>query len=156
VSVPPARRAKAVVDTNVLLRGLTRTKGPSQRLLRTLTDYDAFELVRSNSILAEIEEVLRRPSFRKRVTVDDAQIQTALRGLRGIAELVPGNYVDLDAVPTDADDNHVVATGLEGGADYLVTEDRRDLLPLKVKLVSGYQPLQIVSVRDFLNLLPSP
>ncbi len=155
MSAPAARRAKAVLDTNVLLRGLTRTTGPSRRILRALTDDAAFDLVLSTSILSELEDVLQRPAFQKRLTVPQAQIQMALRALRGSADLVPGNYVDLDAVPTDLDDNHVVATGLEGGADYLVTEDRRDLLPLKVKLVSGYQPLQIVSARDFLKVLRS-
>jgi predicted nucleic acid-binding protein len=47
----------------------------------------------------------------------------------------------------------VVACALEGGADYLVTDDRRDLLPLKVIRMSGYRPVQVVTPRSFLRLL---
>ena len=39
------------------------------------------------------------------------------------------------------------------GRDYLVTDDRRDLLPLKVIRVSGYRPVQVVTPRGFLRLL---
>jgi predicted nucleic acid-binding protein len=56
---------------------------------------------------------------------------------------VPGAYVELKAVPTDPDDDMVVVCAVEGGADYLVTDDRRDLLPLKVIRMSGYRPVQV-------------
>jgi hypothetical protein len=34
---------------------------------------------------------------------------------------------------------------------YIVTDDRRDLLPLKVIRVAGYKPVQIVAPRAFLK-----
>ena len=64
-------------------------------------DDSAFELVLSTSILAELDEVLRRDSFRRRVTLTEAQVQTALRGVRSIAEFVPGNYINIDTVKTN-------------------------------------------------------
>jgi uncharacterized protein len=48
--------------------------------------------------------------------------------------------------PEDPRDNHVLACAIEGDADFLVTDDRRHLLPLK-----HYQRVQIVSVPDFLR-----
>jgi hypothetical protein len=59
----------------------------------------------------------------------------------------PGAGVGLKTVPTDPDDNMVVACALKGGADYLVTDDRRDGLPIKVIRMSGYHPVQVVTPR---------
>jgi predicted nucleic acid-binding protein len=49
----------------------------------------------------------------------------------------------------------VVATALEAQAEYVVTMDAADLLRLKVFLVSGHRPVQVVSPTDFLRLLGS-
>ena len=56
-------------------------------------------------------------------------------------------------VPTDAKDNKVVACALEGEAGYLVTDDRRDLLPLKAVRVGGHRVIQIVAPGAFLRRL---
>lgn len=153
MSEPSAGRIRAVLDTNVLVRGLTHATGPSRQLLDALVDARAFELVTSTEILAELGDVLQRPSFRRHVDFSDFEIMRAIRGLRRVAQLVPGAYVELKAVPTDPDDNLVVACALEGGANHIVSDDRRDLLPLKVIHVGGHHPVQVVSPRGFLRLL---
>jgi len=43
------------------------------------------------------------------VEFNDLEIMRAIRGLRRVAQLVPGAYVELQAVPTYPDDNMVVA-----------------------------------------------
>lgn len=53
--------------------------------------------------------------------------------------------------PTDAKDDPIVACALAGNADHIVTEYRRDLLPLKVIRVAGHKPVQIVATRAFLK-----
>ena len=70
-----------------------------------------------------------------------------------MALVVPGHYQGIDKVPTDFKDNIVVCCALESEADYIVTDDRRDLLPLKVIRCAGYRPVQIVSPLAFLRLL---
>jgi putative PIN family toxin of toxin-antitoxin system len=153
VSEPRARRPRAVLDTNVLVRGLTRTAGPSREIFEALLGAGAFVLVTSAEILAELGDVLQRPAFRRHVEFTDFEIMRAIRGLRRVAQMVPGAYVELKAVPTDPDDNLVVACALEGGADYLVTDDRRDLLPLKAIRVPGHHVVQVVTPRGFLRVL---
>ena len=153
MSEPSAQGIRAVLDTNVLVRGLTRATGPSRQILEALVDARAFKLVTSTEILAEFGDLLQRPAFRRHVEFSDFEIMRAIRGLRRVAQLVPGAYLELRAVPTDPDDNLVVACALEGGANYIVTDDRRDLLPLKVIRVGGYHPVQVVSPRGFLRLL---
>jgi len=56
-------------------------------------------------------------------------------------------------VRTDPKDNHIVATALEGGAEYIVTEDARDLLSLKVIKVHGFPPIQVVDAKGFVRHL---
>jgi uncharacterized protein len=56
---------------------------------------------------------------------------------------------DLPVVTVSPDlyDNYLLATAAAGSADFLVTGDKRDLLPLKL-----YEGTKIVTVRDFLTL----
>ena len=57
---------------------------------------------------------------------------------------------ELLAVPNDPKDNMVIATAVAGKADYLVTGDRKHLLPMK-----AYQGICILSPHSFLDLLES-
>ena len=57
------------------------------------------------------------------------------------------------SVSTDPKDNPVLACAIEGLADYVVTDDRRDLLPLKVVRLAGHAAIQIVSAAGFLRIL---
>ena len=64
-----------------------------------------------------------------------------------MAELVT-DLPTLRAVPDDPKDDMVVATAVAAKADYLVTGDRRHLLP-----IGSYEGIQIVTPRQFLDLL---
>ena len=57
----------------------------------------------------------------------------------------------VDLVPSDLDDNKVVACALEAPADYIVTDDHRDLLPLKAIRLAGHKVIQIVRPMLFLR-----
>ena len=49
-------------------------------------------------------------------------------------------------MPTEPDDDHVLAAALTGGADLIASGDKRDLLPLV-----SYQGIAIVSAREALD-----
>jgi predicted nucleic acid-binding protein len=51
-------------------------------------------------------------------------------------------------VPTDPDDDHVLAAALAGAADLIVSGDKRDLLPL-----TSYKGIAIVSAREAMQRL---
>jgi putative PIN family toxin of toxin-antitoxin system len=112
----------------------------------------AFDLVLSLSILTEVESVLRRRHIRARPAFDQEETRELLVALLEAAE-VPGGEYDVKLVPTDAKDNHIVSTALEGGADTIVTEDAQDLLSLKVIRVCGFRPIQIVDASSFVRQL---
>ncbi len=51
-------------------------------------------------------------------------------------------------VPTDPDDDHVLAAALAGNADLIASGDKRDLLPL-----GSYRGIAIVTAREAVSRL---
>jgi putative PIN family toxin of toxin-antitoxin system len=149
----PRALVRAVVDTNILVRGiLRRREAAAVRVFDSLVRGD-FQPLISDYILSEVTKTLQEPEVRALRRLEDNEIDAIVGALRDVCEFVPGDYQDLEKVPRDLKDRPIVAAGIEGGAHFLVTDDRRDLLPLKVILLAGYRPLQIVTPGDFLRHL---
>ncbi len=74
-----------------------------------------------------------------------AFIAGAIAGLRAKAHVVEGTF-EVFAVAKDPKDNPVLACAVEGHADFLVTDDRKHLIPLK-----EYQSVRIVNPPFFLR-----
>jgi putative PIN family toxin of toxin-antitoxin system len=140
---------RAVLDTNLIVRGLLTPRGGAARLLKSLAE-QRFVLVISESILYEVATILAEPRIQQYGPFPPNEITQRIDFLRRMGLLVPGDF-DVSLVPTDIKDNPIVACALEGRAEYIVTDDRRDLLPLKVIRVSGYRPVQIVAPTAFLK-----
>ena len=137
---------RAVLDSNILSRLLLTPRGFSARLLGKIGP-GGFVLVTCEAILAEVTDVLARPHVQRYGPYPKSEIAEAVDALRGIAEVVPGRF-KVFAVVDDPKDNPVLACALEGHADFVVTDDRKHLLPLK-----HYHGIQIVSVPLFLRAL---
>ena len=138
---------RVVLDANLIVRALLTPFGASGRLLGAVAQ-GRFGLVTSDSILYEVATILAEPRVQRYGPFPSDEIARRIDVLRRIGTHVPG-HLDVSLVPTDIKDNMVVACALEGGAEYIVSDDRRDLLPLKVIRVSGYHPVQIVAPRPF-------
>jgi putative PIN family toxin of toxin-antitoxin system len=138
---------RAVFDSSVLVSALITPEGASGQLL-DLAHSRLFTLCLSHEILAETAEALsRNHKLRTRYGVEEAAIEAFCDGLAALAEMVT-DLPTLDAVPSDPKDNPIVATAVAERADYLVTGDRKHLLPL-----GRYGNVRIVAVRAFLELL---
>jgi len=139
-----AVKPRAVLDTNVFVSGLINPKGPPAAVLKALRS-GRFTLVSSPPINEEIIEVLNRPYIRDRYGLGDRIFDVSFI-LWEVAELV----IDLPDVRvcSDPDDDKFLATAVGGGADYLVTGDVGDLLPLH-----KYKDVTIVSPREFVSVL---
>jgi len=135
---------RLVLDTNIALSGLLWGGAP-QRLIEA-AEQQRITLVSSTPLLAELQGVLARPKF---------AAQLAKRGLRsadlfeGYAALV-GNVTPLSTprvVPTDPDDDHVIACALAAHADAIVSGDR-DLLDLPdfrdIPILTASQALALI------------
>ena len=140
------RAPRAVVDTNILARGLLRPAGPSAALLQAAEDA-SFRLVLSPSILRELRKVFFKPHVHQRYPLTLDQIAGYMTSLSTIAEVVEGR-LQVYGASQDPDDNHVLACALEGAVDFVVSDDRKHILPL-----GEYRGIPIVSMPAFLQML---
>ena len=140
---------KAVLDSSILVSAFIAPQTELMLLLR-LPLRHRYELVLSKDILTETaESLLTKESTRRYAEYTDEDVHAYLAWLLSVATLID-EVPELLAVPNDPKDNMVIATAVAGKADYLVTGDRKHLLPMK-----EYQGICILSPRSFLDLLES-
>jgi putative PIN family toxin of toxin-antitoxin system len=132
----------AVVDTNVLISALIG-HGKFKRLLIKL--FRGRTIVPSTQMLAELADVLSRKKFAE---VKGSQVNQFLSILTTGTVLVTIKRL-LEIVAEDPDDNMVLSTAYEGGAEYIVSGDKH-LLDLK-----DFKGIRIVTVNEMLELLHS-
>jgi putative PIN family toxin of toxin-antitoxin system len=129
-----------VIDTNLLVSGVISTGLPRQLL--DAARAGEFELCTSEVLLAELLDVLGRGKFANRLNQAGLTPQAIVDELRKLAVVVAPTTVPR-VVPTDHDDDHVLAAALAGAADLIASGDRRDLLPL-----GSYAGISIVTARE--------
>lgn len=131
---------RVVLDTGILIAALI-TKDTPPDLIYQAWRKKKFELITSEWQLAEFRRVSRYPKLRKYLIPSEAG--NMINGLRYQAHVL----TDLPTleVSQDPDDNPVLAMAVAGGADFLVSGDKRDLLSLKV-----IEKTKIVTARKFL------
>ena len=104
---------RAVLDTNVLVSALLAPHGAPAGLLRAWQS-GGFELVTSERLLAELEEVLERPKFRRYVFAADIREFVEMLRARAIVAQDPSASA---GVSGDPEDDYVIAlAGTEASA----------------------------------------
>lgn len=131
---------RVVLDTNVVVSGLNFPG--NERLVLEYGRRGRFDLVLSSFILAEVSGVLQR-----KFGWSEPRASRAIDVLRDGAMMVEPSEVP-DAVAAGHADNRILACAAEAGADYLVTGDRRHLLP-----IGEYRGARIVRAPEFLATL---
>lgn len=134
---------KVVLDTNILVSALISPKGVPAQLLQ---HEQAFQLVSSEEILAELERVLHYDRIQRRYGLDEELIQGYLATIRATSEVVTVTN-PVQGVSTDPDDDKFLACAVVGQADHIVSGD-----PHLTDLES-YQGISILKPRQFLDLL---
>jgi putative PIN family toxin of toxin-antitoxin system len=133
-------KPKVVIDTNVFVSGLT-FKGKPRDVLDLIWRGD-IEACISSFILKELEETLK-----KDFSWDRDQIRHTIDKIKAKTILIqPENKVSV--IKGRDDDNRILECAIEGEVQYLVSGDRKHLLPLK-----EYQGTTILSPSEFLKLL---
>ncbi len=136
---------RLVLDTNLLVSGVISAGLPRQLVEGVRTG--EFELCTSEALLAELLDVLSRAKFHDRLSQAGLAPTSVVDDLRRLAIVVsPTNVPRI--VPTDPDDDHVLAAALAGEADLIASGDKRDLLPL-----GSYEGIAIVTARQALSQL---
>jgi len=96
-------------------------------------------------LLAELLDVIARGKFAARLVEAGLTPLVIVEDLRTLAVVVSPTTV-ARVVPTDPDDDHVLAAALTGAADLIASGDKRDLLPL-----GSYQGIPIITAREALE-----
>ena len=137
----------AVLDTNVLVSSLVAPGGLPAQILDAWLEED-FSLVTSLYLVEELAHVLAYPHLAERLGLEEAELAAVLADLLSRAHVVPGQ-LSLPGVTRDPKDDGVVACGVEGEADYIVSGDQ-DLLTL-----GEFRGVQVVTPREFVEILGS-
>lgn len=131
---------RIVLDTNVVLSALL-WRGKPYQLLQTIRQRTDAQIYSSAALLAELADVLTRPSPTKQLALIGKTAREVLADYVAVVELVEPLSVPR-VVPQDADDDHVIACALEAQAELIVSGDS-DLLSLK-----QHQGVTIVTAAD--------
>lgn len=98
-------------------------------------------------LLAELLDVLSRGKFAARLSQAGLTPQGIVDDLRRLAVTVSPTDVPR-VVPTDPDDDHVIAAAVAGQADLIASGDKRDLLPM-----GSFQGIPIITAREAVERL---
>ncbi len=134
-----------VLDTNLLVSGVIAAGLP--RRLVDGAKAGEFELCTSEVLLAELLDVLSRSKFAARLSQAGLSPQGIVDDLRRLAVVVSPTDTPR-VVPTDPDDDHVIAAAVTGQADLIASGDKRDLLPL-----GSFQGIPIITAREAVERL---
>ncbi len=136
---------RVVLDTNVYVSSVILSRGTPFEILEAWRN-QAYILITTEAIIAEIERVLQYRRIRDRYHITDEDSAQLIASLRADALVVPDSYTAY-GICSDPDDDKFLACASIAQADYIVTGDP-DLLILK-----RYEKTVILKPHEFLNRL---
>jgi len=131
---------KVVIDTNVLVSATLFGGNPEQVL--DSAEEGKIKILISEEILEEFKEVLQR-KFGFSLDI----VEVTVSAIKEISTLVTPTQ-RLNVIKKKEDDNRILECAVEGKVQYIVSGDKRHLLPLK-----EYQGMKILSPAKFLKVI---
>lgn len=131
-------KLKVVLDSNVIISGLNFRGSP--RKILDLIRRKQIELYTSPFILEEVKDILK-----EKFGWNERKIQTAVKRIK--ATLVEPKK-NISIIKNDEDDNRILECAVEGKVKYIVSGDKRHILPLR-----EYQGIKILSPARFLRFI---
>jgi putative PIN family toxin of toxin-antitoxin system len=133
---------RVVLDTNTLSSGLLWDGNESMVIEKA--EKKEIKLFISYQMLEELEGVLKRKKFSKKLEGKEYTVEKAVAKIALIATLIEPN-VDIDIIKEDPDDNKVLECAVSARATVIVSGDSH-LLNL-----NNYAGIQIISTVDFIK-----
>ena len=135
-----SKKPRVVIDTNVFVSGLNFAGKPGE-VLELFVKGD-IDVIISPFILSEVERILR-----ERFEWSEGNIHRILNRIKRQTILVHPK-LKVTIIKWKDDDNRILECAIEGRAQYLISGDKKHLLPLK-----EYQMTKILSPAEFLRVL---
>lgn len=136
---------RVVLDTNVALSALL-WRGTPYRLLEAIRQQPHVQLVSNAALVAELADVLTRPKTARRLTAIGKSAREVLTDYLDAVELVEPASVPR-VVPTDPDDDQVIAAAVAASARLIVSGDS-DLLAME-----SFEGIRIVTAAVAVGLV---
>jgi len=130
---------RVVLDTNIVISATLRAGGLPEAVFNLAID-GVIRLCLSEPVLAEYEEVLRRP----RLAIPPEKAANALARIREKCAMVAPTVEVREC--SDPDDDIFLECAEEAQADYLVTGNRKDF-------PADWKKTRIVTAREFLAII---
>ena len=130
---------KIVCDTNIYISSLITTEGPPDEVL-SLARNGKIVVYISPFIINEIEKVLQ-----KKLLMEKKVIKGVIKEIKSFTHpVIP--KISIKIIKEKVSDNHILECALEAKAEFLVSGDKKHLLPFK-----KYKKIKIVSPSEFLK-----
>jgi len=130
---------RVTVDTNVLISSLIATGGSADQVIQLVREGEV-EMVLSKFILDELARVLTQ-----KFELPAQAVQSAVDRFQQLAIIVEPRAV-VNVIKGKQDDNRILECAIAGRVDFLITGDKKHILPL-----ASIQGIPIVGVTEFLQ-----
>lgn len=130
---------RIVLDTNVLISALIGAGGSADQVMQFVRKGEA-ELILSPFILDELTRVLTQ-----KFALPPKAVEKALQRFRRLATIVRPT-VTIDIIKEKQADNRILECAVAGRVDYLITGDKRHILPL-----GSIHGIPMITVAEFLR-----
>lgn len=130
---------RVTVDTNVLISSLIVTGGSADQVIQLVREGE-MEMVLSKFILDELARVLTQ-----KFGLPEGAVQSAVDRFQRLAIMVEPRAV-VNVIKEKQDDNRILECAIAGRVDFLITGDKKHILPL-----ASIQGIPIVGVAEFLQ-----
>lgn len=136
---------RVVVDTNILVAALLSGGGASRGIVRLCLQRAVTPLIGA-ALFAEYEDVLGRTALFERSRLDAFEREAVFDALMSVCVWTPIYYLWRPNLP-DPGDDHLVELGIAGAAEWIVTENLRDLRQGELR----FPDLRIGTAGDFMK-----
>jgi len=131
---------RVVIDTNVVVSANLADETPPAAIFLLAVRRKLIQMCISPAVLAEYEEVLRRP----RLNIAEEKVQTSLTLIRNAAHMVhPTTTLNISSHDSD---NRFYECAEAAGADYIITGNTRHFL-------QQFENIRIVTPQQFLEII---
>jgi len=133
---------KVVLDTNTLISGIL-WDGNEAKIIEK-AERNEIQLFISQKLLKELEEVLKREKFSKKLEGKKYTVNEAVTKIALIAVLIESTH-KINVIKEDPDDNRVLECAVSAKADVVISGDGH-LLSLK-----NYAGIDIIPASEFIK-----